>query len=48
MELQLQVVFTKVVLANLKSVNALCIPREETLVSSLRKEAIENEIRERL
>lgn len=41
-------VFAKVALANLKSVNALCIPGEQAPVSSLEKEAIENEIRERL
>lgn len=40
--------FAKVVLANLKAVNAVCMPREQTPVSSLRKEAIENKIRERL
>lgn len=34
--------FAKVVLANLKAVNAVCMPREQTPVSSLRKEAIEN------
>lgn len=41
-------VFAKVILANFKSANALCIPREQAPVSSLRKEAIENEIKERL